>query len=148
MTETGTETPTVVVERELAFSPEKVWRVLTLPQLIEEWLVKNDFMLAQDHRFDLDFEWGGVACRVLDIEPYQKLSYTWVSGQLESIVTWTLTATNTGTRLRMEQKGFPSGEPRYYYGAKMGWPKFFDGIEQTLTRLEKMQHIPISGDFA
>ena len=43
MTNTATETLSVVVEREIPFPPEKIWRALTQPHLIEEWLMKNDF---------------------------------------------------------------------------------------------------------
>src|SRR4029077_9674595 len=42
-TNTATETLSVVVEREIPFPPEKIWRALTQPHLIEEWLMKNDF---------------------------------------------------------------------------------------------------------
>ena len=37
MTNTRTETLCVVVEREIPFPTEKVWRALTQPHLIEEW---------------------------------------------------------------------------------------------------------------
>jgi uncharacterized protein YndB with AHSA1/START domain len=43
MTETSTEALSVVVEREIHHPPEKIWRALTQPHLIEEWLMKNDF---------------------------------------------------------------------------------------------------------
>ena len=43
MSNPATETLSVVVEREVAFPPEKIWRALTQPHLIEEWLMKNDF---------------------------------------------------------------------------------------------------------
>jgi uncharacterized protein YndB with AHSA1/START domain len=35
MSEPATETLSVVVEREIPFSPEKIWRALTQPHLIE-----------------------------------------------------------------------------------------------------------------
>ena len=60
MNKAATETLSVVVERELAAPPEKVWRALTQPHLIEEWLMKNDFKPAVGHRFNLSGEWGGV----------------------------------------------------------------------------------------
>ena len=43
MNEPAAATRTVVIEREFPFSPEKLWRALTQPHLIEEWLMKNDF---------------------------------------------------------------------------------------------------------
>lgn len=136
MNEVSTEPKTIVVERELDAPPEKVWRVLTEPHFIKEWLMQNDFRAVVDHRFGFCFEWGEVDCRVLEVEPHRRLSYTWVSGELDSVITWTLTETSSGTRLRMEQTGFPANAPRYYYGAQHGWPKFFDGIERTLARMD------------
>src|SRR5260370_14324436 len=53
MNKPATETLSVVVEREVAFPPEKIWRALTQPHLIEEWLMKNDFKPFVDHRFSL-----------------------------------------------------------------------------------------------
>ena len=134
MTNTATETRTVVVEREIPFPPEKIWRALTQPQLIEEWLMKNDFTPVVGHRFDFRADWGSVACQVLAVEPNKTLSYTWDALGLASVVTWTLTPTSTGTHLRMEQSGFRPDQQQAYQGAKFGWPKFFAALEQTLTR--------------
>jgi len=125
----------VVVERELSYPPHKVWRALTQPHLIEEWLVKNNFVPQIGHRFDLQFDWGEVTCQVREIEEGESLSYSWVSGDLNSVVTWTLTPSEGGTLLRMEQEGFPNNQPRYLMGAKAGWPRLFDGIEGVLSKL-------------
>ncbi len=136
MNSTATETRTVVVEREIAFPPEKIWRALTQPHLIEEWLMKNDFKPAVDHRFNLRGDWGVVECQVLAIEPHKTLSYTWDAMGLESVVTWTLTATSKGTHLRMEQSGFKPDQTQAYQGAKFGWQKFFANLEQTLAKAD------------
>ncbi len=133
------KTETIVIERDMPHPPEKVWRVLTQPHLIEEWMMANDFRPEVDHRFRLRFDWGVVECRILAVEPHDTLSYTWDSGELESIITWTLTPTATGTQLRMEQTGFRPGEPgqaRYFHGARAGWPRLFAGIETVLAKLD------------
>ena len=135
MTNTVTEARSVVVEREIPFPPEKIWRALTQPQLIEEWLMKNDFTPVVGHRFDFRADWGSVECQVLAVEPNKTLSYTWGALGLASVVTWTLTPTGTGTHLRMEQSGFRPDQQQAYQGAKFGWPKFFAALEQALTRL-------------
>lgn len=127
----------VVVEREFPYPPEKVWRAITQPLLIEEWLMKNDFKPTVGHRFKLSFDWGTVECQVLEVSPTATLSYTWVSGHLDTVVTWTLSPTSTGTHLRMEQVGFHADHPRYYFGAKAGWPKFFDALKEVLARVNK-----------
>lgn len=131
-----TETRAVIVERELPHPPEKVWRALTQPHLIAEWLMKTDFAPVMDHRFDFRFDWGVVECRVRSVEPERRLSYTWNSGALETMVTWTLTPTDSGTLLRMEQTGFRTDQPRYYGGAKAGWPAFISRLEQVLERMD------------
>ena len=69
MNETAAETVSVIVERELPWPPAKVWRALTEPHLIEEWLMKNDFKPVLGHAFQLRAEWGAADCRVLEIEP-------------------------------------------------------------------------------
>jgi uncharacterized protein YndB with AHSA1/START domain len=143
MNDTANETRTVVVEREIAHPPEKLWRALTQPHLMEEWLMKNDFKPAVGHRFNLRGEWGGVLdCEVLTIEPNKTLSYTWdfkhddASFNLKSVVTFTLTPTSTGTRLRMEQSGFRPDQRQAFGGANAGWQNFFANLEQVLARID------------
>ncbi len=126
----------VVVEREVPFPPEKIWRALTQPHLIAEWLMKNDFMPVVDHRFKLTADWGAVDCRVLAVEPNRTLSYTWAAYGLESVVTWTLTPTRTGTQLRMEQAGFRPDQQQAYQGAQYGWQKFLAELEQVVARAD------------
>ena len=70
----------------------------------------------------------------MTIEPNKTLSYTWGAYGLESVVTWTLTPTSTGTRLRMEQSGFRPDQKQAYQGAKAGWPQFFAKLEQVLAK--------------
>jgi uncharacterized protein YndB with AHSA1/START domain len=136
MSEPATETLSAVVERDIPYPPEKIWRALTQPHLIQEWLMKNDFQPVADHRFTLRGDWGAVDCKVLAIEPHKTLSYTWDAMGLESVVTWTLTATDTGTHLRMEQSGFRPDQRQAYQGAKYGWQKFLGNLEQALTRVD------------
>ena len=132
----ATENQSIVVERELPFPPKKVWRALTQPHLIQEWLMKNDFRPDVGHRFTLDADWGAVYCQVQAAEPGETLTYTWETKDLESVVTWTLTPTNTGTRLRMEQSGFRSDQQQYYRGAKGGWQRLFANLQQVLKRMD------------
>jgi uncharacterized protein YndB with AHSA1/START domain len=135
------ETRSVVVERELPFPPEKIWRALTQPHLIEEWLMKNDFNPVVGHRFNLQRTPKPdlnivVDCQVLVVEPNKTLSYTWSAFDLESVVTWTLTPTSTGTHLRMEQSGFRPDQKLAYGGAKGGWQNFFASLEEILARTD------------
>lgn len=137
------ETKTVTIEREFAHPPEKLWRALTQPHLISEWLMKNDFKLELGHRFTLRGEWGGVLdCEVLEIAPHKTLAYTWnfehedAAYALQSTVTFTLTPTRTGTHLRMEQAGFRSDQKQAFGGAHAGWKQFFDKLDGVLAQAE------------
>ncbi|HEY6430879.1 MAG TPA: SRPBCC domain-containing protein [Acetobacteraceae bacterium] len=136
MNETSAETRSVVVEREMPHSPEKIWRALTQPHLIEEWLMKNDFRPVVGQRFKLSADWGAVDCEVTAVEPNRTLAYTWAAYGLESVVTWTLTPTGTGTHLRMEQSGFRPDQQQAYQGAKHGWARFVGALEQVVGRME------------
>jgi uncharacterized protein YndB with AHSA1/START domain len=143
MNEPATETRSVVVEREIAFPPEKLWRALTQPHLIEEWLMKNDFRPVVGHSFNLRGDWGGVLdCEVLAVEPNKMLSYTWNHAHddpafnLKSVVTFTLTPTGSGTHLRIEQSGFAPDQKQAYGGAHAGWKQFLAKLEELLARPE------------
>jgi uncharacterized protein YndB with AHSA1/START domain len=145
MNETSAETRSVVVEREFPHPPEKIWRALTQPHLIEEWLMKNDFQPVVGHRFNLRAApqpgWNGVIdCEVLVVEPNKTLSYTWSSGEAElaikSVVTLSLTPKGAGTLLRMEQTGFRPDQQQNYQGAKYGWQHFLTKLEQVVARTD------------
>ncbi len=138
-----TEIRSVVVERDVPFPPEKIWRALTQPHLIAEWLMKNDFKPVVGHRFNLPGEWGGVLdCEVLEIEPHETLSYTWdfdhddPAYALKSVVTFTLTPTATGTHLRMEQSGFRPDQKQAFGGALAGSRTFLETLEQVLDQMD------------
>jgi uncharacterized protein YndB with AHSA1/START domain len=132
MTEISPQVRSVVIERELPYPPEKIWRALTQPHLIEAWLMKNDFAPIAGHRFDLRGDWGAVNCEVLEVEPFKALSYSWAAMGLDSVVAWTLTPSAKGTRLSMEQSGFRADQERAFQGAKHGWREFLDRLEQVL----------------
>ena len=102
--------------------------------------MKNDFKPVVDHRFNLRKDPQpdvsiAVDCQVRVVEPNKTLSYTWAAYGLESVVTWTLTPTSTGTHLRMEQSGFRPDQQRAYQGARYGWQEYFAGLERVLGSL-------------
>jgi uncharacterized protein YndB with AHSA1/START domain len=143
MTDIATETRTVIVERDFSCPPDRLWRALTQPHLIEEWLMKNDFAPVVGHRFHLSGDWGGVLdCEVLAIDPGRTLSYTWnfahddPAYNLESVVTFTLTPAGPGTHLRMEQSGFRPDQKQAFGGARAGWQKFLDKLEQVAAKTD------------
>jgi uncharacterized protein YndB with AHSA1/START domain len=138
---TDIEKRSVIVEREIAHPPERLWRALTQPHLMAEWLMQNDFAPMVGHQFKLRGEWGGVLdCEVLEVEPLRTLAYTWNFANddpafaLESVVTFTLTPTASGTHLRMEQAGFGPNQKQAYGGAHAGWKQFLEKLDQLLAR--------------
>jgi|SRR6516164_5894432 uncharacterized protein YndB with AHSA1/START domain len=101
----------------------------------ERWPIRRGGPFSSG-RFSLRADWGAVDCQVLAVAPNQTLSYTWAAYGLESIVTWTLTPTPTGTHLRMEQVGFRPDQQQAYQGATYGWQNFLAALEQVLARID------------
>ncbi|MET3927353.1 SRPBCC domain-containing protein [Devosia sp. 2618] len=126
----------VIVEREIAHPPEKIWRALTQPHLIAEWLMQTDFAPVAGQKFRFNADWGGVDCQVQVVEPNKTLAYSWAAFGLESVVTWTLTATGSGTHLRMEQEGFRPDQEEAFKGASYAWPAYFTAMEKVVAGLD------------
>ena len=147
MNKIAAPTRSLVVEREMPHSAQKVWRALTQGPLIDEWLMKNDFQPVVGHRFNFRAtpmpHWNGVVdCQVLIVEPGERLAYSWnASGEeaadgLKTVVTWTLTPTKGGVLLRMEQTGFRPEDENNYRGASYGWQRYVASLEQLVGGLE------------
>ncbi len=136
---------TLVVERDLPHPAEKVWRALTQSALMADWLLPNDFSPEPGRRFQLRTQpmpqWNGIVdCEVLEIQPHQRLSYRWNVGEggpgaLCTVVTFTLTPTPGGVRLRMEQGGFREDQQRNLQGAQYGWKGFLEKLARVLGSL-------------
>jgi uncharacterized protein YndB with AHSA1/START domain len=136
-----TTTRTLVIEREMPYPPEKIWRALTEGPLIKEWLMDNDFQPAVGHSFNFRStpvpNWSGIIeSKVLVVEPNKKLSYSWGTMGMESVVAWTLVPTSGGTLLRMEQSGFGSDQDAAYKGASYGWQRFIGNMERVVGGLQ------------
>src|SRR5690606_29117799 len=121
------QTETLVFEVELPHTPEKVWRALSEPALLAEWLLPVfDFSLEPGAAFTFKREpvgeWDGVVnCRLLAAEPPHRLSYTWVVGDMDTVVTFTLTPLPAGTRLQIVHAGFRPDQKQNFGGARYGW---------------------------
>jgi uncharacterized protein YndB with AHSA1/START domain len=137
MNESAEGMRTLVIERVFAHSPEKIWRALTEGPLLAQWLMSNDFKPAVGHRFQFRADpkpnWNGVIdCEVQIVEPARRLAYSWGALGVGSVVLWTLTPTEGGTHLRMEQSGFGPGQDANYKGANYGWQKFIGNLERVV----------------
>jgi uncharacterized protein YndB with AHSA1/START domain len=122
------QTESISFEFDLHHSPEKVWRALTDPELLAHWLLPViDLELEPGAAFTFRTQpkpgWDGtVNCRFLEIEARRKLSYTWVVGDfIDTVVTFTLTPTATGTHLSLVQSGFKPHQKQNFGGARYGW---------------------------
>ncbi|HEY4354471.1 MAG TPA: SRPBCC domain-containing protein [Acidobacteriaceae bacterium] len=130
-------TRSVLIERVFPHQPEKVWRALTETPLLAQWLMSNDFEPQVGRKFQFRADpvpnWDGlINCEVLIVDPMKKLSYTWASMGLVSVVQWTLEPTTGGTHVRMEHSGFPTDFDAAYKGATYGWQKFLGALERVL----------------
>ena len=130
---------------------EKVWEYLTKSELLEQWLMKNNFQPIAGHEFQfrtnpipaLDFD-GVCHCQVREIIPYTKLSYSWKGGPgngvttLDTLVVWTLEPKNNGTELLLEHSGFGKGEHvNFFPGMTDGWLK---NVQKITNRLDTADH--------
>lgn len=141
MTQAPTDLRSIVVEREIPLAPETIWNALTKADLIREWLMDNDFELKLGYEFNFRaepmFGWKGVTdCEVLEIEPLERLRYSWnasgeqAEGGLKSVVTWTLTGVENGTLVRMDHYGFRPQDEGGYQAMGSGWPQIVARLEE------------------
>lgn len=128
-------------EFDLPHPPEKVWRALTDPALLAEWLLPVvGFALEPGTAFTFQAPpqpgWDGVVnCRLREIEAQRKLSYAWVVGDIDTVVTFTLTPTASGTRLSLVQSGFKPDQKQAFGGARYGWKLMGSKLVEVLARL-------------
>lgn len=134
-------TESISLEFDVHHSPEKVWRALTDPDLLAEWLLPvSDVKLEPGAAFTFTAQpqpdWDGIVhCRFLAIETHRKLSYTWVVGDIDTVVTFTLTPTESGTRLSIVQSGFKSDQKQELGGARYGWQMMGEKLVALLARI-------------
>ena len=133
---------TIAFQVDVPYAPEKVWRALTDPVLLSEWLLPAlDLKLEPEAAFTFKTQpypgWDGtVNCQMLEIEAHSKLSYTWVVGDfIDTIVTFTLTPTASGTRLSIVQSGFKPDQKQASGGARYGWKMMGGKLIELLARI-------------
>lgn len=130
--------------------PAAVWEYLSNSELMELWLMKNDFQPIVGHDFQFKtnplpkFNFDGIVyCKVLEIVPNKKLVYSWKGGPgkdeitIDTIVEWTLIEKNNGTELKLVHSGFENVDKLpIYYGFQEGWLKNMHKIYQKLNAAE------------
>ena len=129
-----------------AHPAETVWEYLTNSELMAQWIMKNDFQPIAG--FDFQFRTGPIPsmefdgiiyCKVLEIVPFKKLSYSWKSGPgdgkitLESVVTWKLEPKDKGTNVFLEHSGFSKKANLIMFnGLNHGWMEKLQNIDKLL----------------
>jgi len=134
------QTESISFEFELSNAPEKVWRALTDPALLTEWLLPVvGLKLEPGAAFTFKTQpypgWDGIVnCRILEAEAPRRLRYAWVVGDMDTVVTFTLTPTASGTRLSLVQSGFKPDQKQNFGGARYGWRMMGEKLVDLLAR--------------
>jgi uncharacterized protein YndB with AHSA1/START domain len=135
------QSETIAFEFDLRHTPKKVWRALTDPVLLAEWLLPTlDLKLEQGAEFTFTAppqpNWGGVInCKFLEIEPQKKLSYTWRIGDMDTVLTFTLRPSESGTHLSLVHSGFKPHQKQNFGGARYGWRIMAPKLVEVLDKL-------------
>jgi uncharacterized protein YndB with AHSA1/START domain len=126
---------------DLQHGPEKVWRALTDPVLLSEWLLPIvELKLEPGAAFTFKTQpypgWDGIVhCRILAINAPRRISYAWVVGEMDTIVTFTLTPTAAGTRVVLVHAGFKPSQKQNFGGARYGWKMMGEKLVELLAKI-------------
>lgn len=118
----------VKLKRRLPYPPEMVWAALTDSDQMANWLMPNDFRPEVGHAFQFKtkpapgFD-GIVDCEVIAVEPNETLAISWKGGGIDTVVTFSLTAIDSGTSLELVQEGFKLKDMFPYFILGQGWKK-------------------------
>jgi uncharacterized protein YndB with AHSA1/START domain len=129
-------------------SPEEVWEYLTKPELIEQWLMKNNFKPTAGYKFQFTFvpkegsKYAGIVdCEVLEVKPFTRLSYSWNGSTKDgdrtfnSTVVWTLVSKENGTELQLSHNGFTELEDILNHSN--GWDSCLKKIEGLINEVKQ-----------
>lgn len=100
------------LERVFGHGRNAVWRMLTDPQALPQWLAPGVIELRIGGMVDIDFADSGttIGSTVLELDPPRLLAYSWSSGtEPERPLRWELDAAEEGTRLVLTLR-LPAGE--------------------------------------
>jgi uncharacterized protein YndB with AHSA1/START domain len=132
-------TQEIVVDEVFPHAPATVWGALTDGRLMGRWLMPpTGFEAVVGNRFTMKTTpagaWDGtIHCEVLEVVPNRRFAYAWKGGHegnvgygapLDTVVTWTLSAVEAGTRVRLVHSGFvlPRNDTAFR-GMSDGWKK-------------------------
>jgi uncharacterized protein YndB with AHSA1/START domain len=139
------QTSAISFEVDLHHTPTKVWRALTDPVLLAEWLLpviglELDPGAAFTFKAPPQPDWDGIVnCQLLEADPPARLSYTWVAGDIDTVVTFTLVPTTSGTLLSIVHSGFKPDQKRNFNGARYGWKMMCGKLVNLFTTSQPLQ---------
>jgi uncharacterized protein YndB with AHSA1/START domain len=142
------DTEAIVVDEVFPHAPDVIWKALTSGDLIGRWLMApKGFVPVAGNRFTFQTnpagEWDGtIHCEVLEVVTNERLSYAWKGGhegnigygsKLETVVTFTLSKDEAGTRLRLTHSGFvlPKNDTAYRNMSE-GWKKVVRNLDRVV----------------
>ena len=121
MSDTATVTQDIVVDEVFPHAPGVLWKALTTSELMGRWMMQpTGFEAVMGNQFTFKTtaagEWDGlIRCQVQEVVANERLVYAWTGGHeanvgygspLNTVVTWTLSKVDGGTRLRVVHSGF------------------------------------------
>jgi uncharacterized protein YndB with AHSA1/START domain len=150
---TKPDTHAIVLDEVFPHAVGVVWKALTDGALIARWLMPpTDFAPVEGHRFTFKTTpagaWDGVIrCQVLEVVENQRFAYAWTGGhdgntgygsRLDTVVTWELSQTEGGTRVRLTHSGFvlPRNDSAYR-NMSDGWTKVVRKLDDVLGEDER-----------
>jgi uncharacterized protein YndB with AHSA1/START domain len=129
------EQPSLSIVRKLGAGPAKVWRAITEPEMLKQWMAPSDAFKVPVAEADVrvggryhvvmnapDGEVHDVSGVYREIVPNKKLVYTWAwksTPERQSVVTIELRAAGSGTELTLRHEQFADTEARDHH--QQGW---------------------------
>jgi uncharacterized protein YndB with AHSA1/START domain len=140
------------IEQFYPHPPERVWRALTDPAALADWLMKSDIKPEPGRRFQFRAKpmpgWRGyVDCEVQQVDEPRRLVYTWRGDDdwdEPTTVTWELEAVEGGTLLRFSHTNFQDPWGEQVSGMLAGgWRKMLEkSLPRVLERIGPQGYTP------
>lgn len=146
MNDTASKSATqdIVVDEVFPHAPETIWKTITTGALIARWLMEpRGFAPVPGTRFTYQTRpagaWDGtIHCEVLEVVPNERFVYAWKGGdesndgygsRLDTVVAFTLTKVQEGTRLKLVHSGFVTPlNDTAYQNMGGGWRKIIPNL--------------------
>jgi uncharacterized protein YndB with AHSA1/START domain len=139
------ETRDIVIDEVFPHAAETIWKTLTSAELMGRWMMPpTGFEATEGKAFAFQTTpagaWDGtIHCQVLEVVANTRLSHAWKGGdegntgygsRLDTVVTWSLTPVEAGTRVRLVHSGFVTPKnDKAYKNLSEGWSKVVQRLD-------------------